>query len=404
MDDPGFDDARRFDAVVVGRGVVGQAAALALARQSLKVAIVGPAGAPDAAALPAHADDWDSRIFALSPASRALLQDLRTWEAMPPERIAPVYDMRVLDASGAPLRFSAYDSGVEALAWIVENRSLLRAIEPALRYADVTVIEAQVDAVRVDAQAARLTLSDGTALAAQLLVGADGARSRVREQCGLAASVFAYDQTAVVANFRTARPHLDTAYQWFGASGVLALLPLPADASGRARVSMVWSAPHALADRLVALDTEALAHEAARACGGLLGAFETITPAQAHRLQRLTLARTTAPRVVLVGDAAHLIHPLAGQGMNIGLGDVAELARVLAAREPRRDPGDALLLRRYARGRREAVDAIRLVTDGLHALYYRGAPAPLAMARDLGWRLLEGNGWLKRRLIAHAMQ
>lgn len=398
------DGVRRFDVVVAGRGVVGLAAALALARQSMRVALVGPATPSQALESPAHDDDWDSRIFALSPASRALLRRLRAWDALPGGRVAPVYDMRVFDGAGAPLHFGAYDSGVEALAWIVENRALVRALEPALGYADVTAVDATIESVRIEAEAARLDLSDGSALSCALLVGADGARSTVRAQCGLAAEPVPYDQTAVVANFRVARPHLDTAYQWFGAAGILALLPLPSDASGRFRVSMVWSVPHERAAELAALDGRALAERVAEASAGLLGRMETITPAQRHPLHVLSLARTTAPRVALVGDAAHLIHPLAGQGMNVGLGDVAELARVLGAREPGRDPGDALLLRRYGRGRREAVDAMRLVTDGLHRLYYRDVPAPLAWARDIGWWLLERSGPLKRRLIGQAMR
>ena len=404
MMDRAPDGTRRFDAIVTGRGVIGLAAALALARQSLKVAIVGPAPKPKAAALPAHDDDWDARVLALSPASRTLLQQIRVWDTLPAERIAPVYDMRVFDTGGAPLHFGAYDSGVDALAWIIENRTLLRALEPTLRYADVVQIDAEVNEVRTHADAAQISLSDGSLLTCALLVGADGARSRVREQCGLAAHVTPYDQTAVVANFRTDKPHLDTAYQWFGSDGVLALLPLAGGTKRRARMSMVWSAPHAHAERLLGLDAAGLAAAVERASGGLLGGFETITPAQGHALQRLTVSRTTRPRVVLIGDAAHTIHPLAGQGMNMGLGDVAELVHVLAAREPRRDPGDALLLRRYERGRREAVDSMQLLTDGLHGLFYRGVPAPLALARDVGWRLLDRSGWLKRQLVMRAMQ
>lgn len=395
----GAPGPQRFDAAVVGRGTVGMAAALALARAGLSVAIVGPAAR---VSTPAHDDDWDSRVYALSPGSRGLLSQLRVWDGLPAQRVQPVYDMRVAGASD--LSFSAYESGTEALAWIVENRALLSALDPALRFSGVASHEASVDAMQVDADAARLTLSDGSLLECRLVVGADGAQSRVREQARLPASIMPYPQAAVVANFRCGRPHLDTAYQWFGAHGVLAMLPLPADAQRRGGASMVWSAPLALAEELAALSPETLAARVAQATGGLLGELRTITPAQRYPLQLMTLRHVTAARVALVGDAAHMMHPLAGQGMNAGFGDVAELVRVLAAREPGRDPGDPLLMRRYARGRREAVVAMQTITDGLQKLFSPGVPGPVAMARDLGWSLLERSPWAKRRLIAQAMQ
>jgi len=410
-----------FDVVVVGRAAVGLATALALARTGLRVAMVGPEAqtAPDGA-------DWDNRIFALSPASRRLLDDLGAWQAMHAERIAPVHDMRIwpraADALSPPraLHFSAWRAQVDALAWIVENRNLTRALAQACRFAGFATFPATLSELDVAGQsgAARLALSDGRGLRARLVVGADGANSRVRELAGIQASLSDYPQRAVVANFDTAKPHRDCAYQWFGEHGILALLPLPAGSQGggasggsSGRCSIVWSAPHALADELLALEPQALADRVEAVAGSVLGAMTPIGLAAAWPLRLGRVESLIAPRVALVGDAAHVLHPLAGQGMNLGFGDVQALADTMRGREPVRDPGERMLLRRYERSRAEPVMAMRLATDGLQKLFDPASAllqgpfgAPLATLRGLGWQAVASSGFLKRLLISQAIR
>lgn len=390
-----------YDVIVVGRGAIGCATALGLAQSGLKVALVGPPAESEAQA-------WDPRIYALSPASRQLLESLRVWQALDAARLTPVRDMRIYPdtRAGAPeLHFDAVQAGVDELAWVLENRNLMQALERGLGFTGVQVLEQRIVAATTGNPLASVTLTDGAQLQARLLVAADGAASTLRELAGVATQTHDYPQQAVVANFDCARPHHDGAWQWFGDHGVLALLPLPGD-----RCSIVWSAPVALADSLAALSPDALAQRVGEASAHTLGDLRALGEARCFPL-RLTMAeQMIAPRLVVLGDAAHAVHPLAGQGMNLGFGDVAELLAVLRAREPFRDLGDRLLLRRFERARREPVLAMRLATDGLQRLFDPDASAawpawlrPLLASRELGWQAVAGTPWLRRRLIRHAV-
>jgi len=227
------------------------------------------------------------------------------------------------------------------------------------------------------------------------VVGADGARSFVREQAGIAAASGAYAQSAVVANFACERPHRGVALQWFQGGPVLALLPLPGE-----RVSMVWSTGDA--ERLLALDEQALGREVGRASGHALGELRLLCAPRAFPLQRLAAQRMVAPRAALAGDAAHVVHPLAGQGANLGLQDARALAAALAAREPQRDPGDLGLLRRYERARAADVLAMDATVHGLCRLFASGAQ-PIARLRNAGLNLTDRLPVLKNLLIHQAM-
>lgn len=400
---------RTFDIAVVGRGAVGAAAALGLAQSGLKVCWIGPASLSTAAA---HAPtDWDARVFALSPATRDLLRSLRIWDALPVQRMAPVHDMRVYPGpqSDAPeLHLDAYEGQVDALAWIVENRELMRTFNGALGFAHVDAIDDELVATAIEGEGAAgrivLSLASGKQVAARVAIAADGADSTLRGLAGIEPRIRDYGQRAVVANFDTTLPHGDTAFQWFGPElGVLALLPLPPDHPASGRASMVWSAPEALAEELLALSHEALAERVGQASHHVLGNMTVITGPQSFALRIVRLPRLIAPRVVLVGDAAHAMHPLAGQGMNVGFGDVAQLLEVVRAREPFRDLGDTLLWRRYERARREAVAMMQDVTDGLQRVF-GSLPAPLAGLRDLGWRAVARSNFIRRRLVAQAVR
>ena len=265
---------------------------------------------------------------------------------------------------------------------------------------------------RSDTQVAELQLASGRRLKARLVVGADGAASRVREAAGLQWSLRDYPQRALVAHFHTEQPHRDAACQWFGRDGILALLPLPspADEAG-GRVSMVWSAPPELADHLQAMSAAELGERIEAASGGIFGKVTPISRVAAFPLRLGRASAMTAARVALVGDAAHLLHPLAGQGMNLGFGDVTALADTLRGPQAARDPGERLLLRRYERARAEPVAAMRLVTDGLQRLFDPtggGVPGPLRPAIDsavaFGWQAVARSGWLKRQLVAQAIR
>ncbi|NKJ45388.1 ubiquinone biosynthesis protein, partial [Burkholderia sp. SG-MS1] len=306
-----------FDVAVIGGGLVGKTAALALTQGGLRVALLAQA----CAALPAGAA-FDSRVYALSSSSQALLERLRVWQALDLLRLGPVYDMRVYGDAHAELHFSAFQASVPQLAWIVESSVIERALDAALRFQpNLTWIDSRAQALDFTAESASVGLANGNVVEADLVVGADGAHSWVRAQIGSKMNRRDYRQTGVVANFKAGKPHGETACQWFRDGEIIALLPMP-----DGHVSLVWSARTEHAEQLLALDPAQLGAEVERVSGGQFGALECVTPAQGFPLALQTVDRLVAPRVALVGDAAHLIHPLAGQGMNLGLRDVAALA------------------------------------------------------------------------------
>ncbi len=433
-----------FDAVVVGRAAIGSVAALAFARAGWRVALVGPGSADgehrdDGQTLPGAAavGGWDQRVYALSPASRALLADLGVWQLLDPARVAPVHDMRIFHAAGrtgskpgSEVHLDAYQGRVEALAWIVENRELQAAIDRALTATPpkmLTRVDAQVDSLTLpeSMDSARATASIGLAgggtVAARLVVAADGGGSRLRQLAGIDHVARDYDQTAIVANFETGLPHRDCAWQWFGGFGVMALLPLPSGdlGHGRGRVSLVWSAPQdeALRGQSAGEGRDAwLAARVQSMTGDLLGGLRLLTPPATFPLRTVRCRQVIKPAFVLIGDAAHTVHPMAGQGMNLGFGDVRGLIdhvidrsslqgtadRSFAGRSPASTAADWLTLRRYERSRREPVATMHLALDGLYRAF-GDLPAPLVGLRDLGWEIVARTPWLKRRIIAHAV-
>ncbi|WP_179403154.1 UbiH/UbiF family hydroxylase [Burkholderia guangdongensis] len=382
-----------FDVAVVGGGLVGKTAALALTQSGYKTALLAQPATPRPADLA-----YDSRIYALSASSQALLERLRVWQALDHGRLAPVYDMRVYGDAHAELHFSAYQASVPQLAWIAESSLIEASLDAALRFQpNLTWFDTRAQGLDLRGDAAVLTLSSGQVLEADLVVGADGAHSWVRSQMGAKVERRDYRQTGVVANFKASLPHRETAYQWFHDGEIVALLPLP-----DGHVSLVWSAHTAHADELLALDPAQLAAEVERVSQWQLGTLDCVTPAQGFPLALQTVDRLIAPRVALVGDAAHLIHPLAGQGMNLGLRDVASLADAIAHKESFRDLGDTVLLRRYERSRREDIRALMVATDGLQRLF--AVPGPFARAvRNAGMAFVGAQPLVKRWLVSAAL-
>lgn len=387
-----------YDVAIAGAGLVGLALAVALSRAGLRVAIADRA----TVALPqppGEDSDWDARVYAISPGSATLLRALGAWQGLDSTRIAAIESMRVEGDRGALLEFSAFDLGERALAWIVEERALRVALMALVRAAGVTLlapVEPRVLASAVDRAA--LTFDDGSVVEASLVVGADGIRSWVRAAAGLDAPLRRYGQTAIVANFECERAHHGCARQWFRADGgVLAWLPLP----GR-RISIVWAAPERQADELRTLDSAALSSRVAEAGAHALGALACITPPAAFPLHYLRPAAAVGSRVALVGDAAHGVHPLAGQGVNLGFGDVEALAAVLRERAPL-DAGAPILLERYARRRAEPVLAMQMVTDGLATLFGNQA-SWLAAVRNAGLAAVNRLPLAKRLLAQPALR
>jgi len=383
-----------FDIAVVGAGVAGLAVAVGSAQLGLRTVLVGPRA-------PVHRADatapFDARIYAIALSSVALLEQLKVWPAVDASRVQPVAKMRVFGDAGNELSFDAYQASLPRLATIVEESELLRALGAAAGFASgLERIEAPFDALQQHGDVARLLLAGGQAIDARLVVAADGARSAVRAAAGINAQEQPYEQTAVVANFACEKPHQGVAWQWFDpAEGVVALLPLPGD-----HVSLVWSAPRLLAEALAA-DEANLASRLVPRAQPFLGALTQVGPVQSFPLRRITVDRLVGIRLALVGDAAHVVHPLAGQGLNLALADVSELLRVLAGREDWRDPGDAVLLRRYERSRAEPVGLMRLTTHALARLFARD-DAFSREVRNFGLSAVNALPPLKNALIRHA--
>ena len=386
----------KFDLVIVGAGAVG--ASLARAVRGLSVAVVAQERLAERRA--GSEDAFDARVYAISPGNVAFLKEIGAWRAIPPQRLAPVHAMRVFGDDGrSKIEFDAYRTGVAELAWIVEDGALQNALWHSLEDHGATKLfaPAACEALELVPERATVRLQDGRVLEAKLVVGADGARSFVRAQARIASDEQPYGQTAVVANFACERAHENVALQWLQGGPVLALLPLPG-----AIVSMVWSVPDARASRLLELDPEALCREVESASRHTLGALKLVTPPRSYPLRRLSARRLVAARVALLGDAAHVIHPLAGQGANLGLQDARELAAVLAAREPMRDPGDLRLLRRYERARAEPLLSMRATVHGLYRRFEAGG-GWLGRWRNAGLNLTDRVPVLKNILVRRAM-
>jgi 2-octaprenyl-3-methyl-6-methoxy-1,4-benzoquinol hydroxylase/2-octaprenylphenol hydroxylase len=395
QDMPSRRRAPALDVAVVGGGMVGAAAALALARAGFSTALL-EARAP--AAWDASAE-VDLRVVGLAPSSVTLLDELGVWTSIREARAGPYSHMHVWDAeSGAAIDFDAAGEGRDRLGYIVENNLVQWMLWQALEAAGVRrLCPAEVQGFEAREDRIQLELAGGETLAAGLLVAADGAASPLRQLAGIGTRGRDYAQRAVVAHVATERPHEDTAWQRFLPGGPLALLPL---ADGRS--SVVWSLAEAQAQRVLALDDQAFLDELGVASDFRLGRITASTPRAAFPLKLQLAECYQAERFVLLGDAAHAVHPLAGQGVNLGLRDVVELRdTLLAARRAGRDIGAAHVLRRYARRRRSADTLDALGFDALARIYAWQSPA-LVAARGVGVRLLDRCAPLKRRLSEHA--
>jgi len=390
------------DIAVIGAGMVGVTLACALASDGWRVTLVEESGLPwPPPAFDPEAEP-DLRVSAVSVASERIFRNLGMWELLEGWRVSPYWRMQVWEGR-ATIGFDSAELPWPHLGHIIENRLIRDAALHCLhRVAGErvrAVVGTAVSGMRPDgAGAARLRLGDGSALSARLVVAADGAGSPLREIAELPARQRWYDQQAVVAMVECERAHGATARQRFMRTGPLALLPL---ADGRC--SIVWSTAPEHADELVAMAPEAFADAVSEASEHVLGRLELAGERRSFPLQFLQARRYRAPRLALVGDAAHVVHPLAGQGVNLGLLDAAALAGVLRqAGAPWMDPGSQRLLGRYERWRKGHNLLVGGLMDGFKHLF--GSPSPvLALARDNGLSLADRSGPLKRAIMRQAM-
>jgi ubiquinone biosynthesis UbiH/UbiF/VisC/COQ6 family hydroxylase len=385
----------KFDLIIVGGGLAGAALAVALRKSRLSVALVDsltPAKGPRKSA------GWDTRIYAYTPANVRFLQTLGVWERLDHDRLCAVERMEVYGDRGGRLDFSAHESDLHALSWIGES-DLLRCElwESLKRQHNVTLFSPVTPTkfVRNDG-AVEITLNNGQTLSAALIVGADGRDSWLRQAAGINAHSREYGQQAIVANFHTARPHHRVALQWFRQDGILAWLPLPGE-----RISLVWSVPDELAATLMALPDADFCRQVAAAGENALGDFTLETPRAAFALRFMRVENVVAPRLALVGDAAHAIHPLSGHGINLGFQDVRVLADLLAGTEAWQDIGEHGLLRRYARARAEEPFLLQYTTDGLARLFASHNPLVVRL-RNAGLNLTARLPALTRLLTRYA--
>lgn len=282
------------------------------------------------------------------------------------------------------------------LGLIVENKQLHQALWSQMHQLGINLATGvECTALRIDADEAGLELADGRSFTAKLVVAADGGNSWIRTQAGIPSQIYDYEQMGVVANFETELPHQHIARQWFRNDGVLAWLPLPGN-----RISMVWSTANA--KHLLSLEAKDLAGEVAEAGAQALGSLRVITAAAAFPLSMQTANSLVKSRLALVGDAAHQIHPLAGQGMNLGFRDVIALAQTLSQRNPYQDIGDVTLLRRYERARKSDMLSMRQLTHGLHLLFENEQPI-VKKLRNWGLQLTNHQPALKKHLIKQAV-
>ena len=382
----------QFDLVIVGGGLAGLSLACALRETPLRIALVEQRP-------PSRPEGWDARVYAISPANATFLENIGAWKHLDTARIERIAAMKVFGDAGARLDFSAYETGVSELGFILESSLMACELwENVKRQPNLTLLcPASPQRIEFRDDAAVLGLADGSIVPAKLVAAADGRDSWVRRCAGLDAFDTHYNEKGVVANFACEKPHRSHAYQWFSDEGVLAWLPLPGN-----RISIVWSAPDGLADELVSLSADAFCERVAAAGANALGRFELLTPPAAFPLRLMRVPKVVAPRLALIGDAAHGIHPLSGHGINLGYQDARVLAETLAACQPWHDIGNLRILERYQRARKEEVVLLQTSTDALRHLFKSELPGAKPL-RNLGMNLTNRLPLLKNVLTRYAL-
>lgn len=400
-------EPRQVDVAIIGAGIAGASLAVALGGEGLSIALI-EAQPADAAPLPrtVGVHDFDARVSALTPRSRDFLCAVGAWDAICAYRTCAYRHMTVWDAEGTgQIEFDAAEVDAAELGYIVENRSIVSALLARVaQSADITLLQPAVlhSCSRLASGLMHLTLVGGEEWQAKLVVAADGALSRVRDMMGFRCREWDYGHRAIVATVEVAHAHDDTAWQRFLPSGPLALLPLPGDAHHH-YCSIVWSLQSHLVDDLLALDDDAFCAELEYTSEARLGAVLDVSRRFAFPLRQRHAVDYVQAGIALVGDAAHTIHPLAGQGINLGLQDVAALAQeIVAGHHCTVSPGQLELLQRYQRRRKGENLLMMAAMDGFKRLFEQRS-LPLRWLRNEGMRRVDGLRPLKRQLMRHAM-
>lgn len=393
----------QYDFAVVGGGIVGKASALAMAQLGYSVVHI----APDLHRTITLEPSFGQRIYALSPSTKHLLSELNIWDGIDQTRIQAVRDMRIYGDRGQKhdqLHFSAFEAGRPELAWIAESDLIEATLTQAIRFSkNLQSIEASVDEVKFEPNTSpTLSLSNGQTIQAKLVIAADGSNSPLRKSVGIEVDQHSYDQQAVVANFACSIAHRETAYQWFLPSGdILAMLPLP-----QQQVSMVWSTQNEHANYLLQLDSQAWSNQFGQEVKDQLGELQLQSTPASFPLRRIKAHRLIGPeydpKLILVGDSAHVMHPLAGQGLNLGLRDVASLLHIMKHKESYREVDDRILLRRYEREREGDTTSLLWLTDRLKKLFAAESPIEKGL-RNWGLGMVNRSHMIKRQLIERAL-
>lgn len=387
---------QQADIIIVGAGMVGSAAALSLARQGYKITLI------EASEIPQWSEDeYGLRVSAISAASERLLMDIGAWQKIAERRVSPYESMHVWDASGtASLDFNAADSGQACLGYIVENNLINTCLlEQINGMPNVKLINgARLSGMTWLDDCVEVKLDSGNEIRATLIIAADGGNSQVRAHCGIGSSTHDYQQTGIVTRVRTSLSHEYTAWQRFLPTGPLAFLPL-ADGS----CSIVWSADKEFAEELLALDDEVFSQHLAEAFEHRLGDVELLSSRAGFPLMLANADSYSTERVVLLGDAAHRVHPLAGQGVNLGFQDVIDLTSVIfEAVQDGRDLADPLYLRKYSRRRRADAGMMLAGMDGIQRVF-TSQHKSVQKSRNLAMDLINCLPGLKQFFVNRAL-
>lgn len=393
----------KVDITIVGAGLVGMAAAIALQQAGFSVALVDGKNPANTSANLVDDHVWDQRIYAISPKNAAWLDSLGIWSLLKQERIGEMQAMQIWgDTSVAPLDLAAEDANQDCLGFIVEASNLQQALMQKIAASEIsTLFDNPCVALIAHSYKAELQLANQVMIESALLLAADGGQSWVREQLTIQTQQKSYDQIAVVANFEVEKSHANIARQWFahdvdGKNSILAWLPLPEN-----KISIVWSVSSQYASQLLQLTLDEFTMEVAKAGTQLLGEMRLVTSPASFPLALQTSTTLTKNCVILVGDAAHQIHPMAGQGMNLGFRDVMNLVEILKEKSIYQAVSDSSLLKRYSRVRKADMLNMLVLTDGLYQLF---ASRNGAVKKVRNWGLsVTNHKAIKKLLVQNAI-